>query len=39
MGAVSRLRDEQFPARPGAHCAYCAFQRFCPALTSGTVLS
>ncbi|HYH33640.1 MAG TPA: PD-(D/E)XK nuclease family protein, partial [Nocardioides sp.] len=39
MGAVARLREERFPARPGSHCAHCAFDRFCPALTSGTVLS
>jgi RecB family exonuclease len=39
MAAVARLRDEQFPARPGAHCTYCDFERFCPARTSGTVLS
>jgi superfamily I DNA/RNA helicase/RecB family exonuclease len=39
MEAARRLRDEEFPARPGGHCAYCAFERFCPALTAGTVLS
>ncbi|QZY30092.1 ATP-dependent helicase [Nocardioides coralli] len=37
--AVGRLRDEEFPARPGPQCSYCAFERFCPAQTSGTVLS
>ena len=39
MNAVDRLRAEQFPARPGTHCTYCAFERFCPTQTSGTVLS
>jgi len=39
MEAAQRLRAEEFPARPGAHCGYCAFERFCPALTAGTVLS
>ena len=39
MAAVARLRDERFPARPGAHCTYCEFNRFCPTQTSGTVLS
>ena len=39
MGAVARLRDERFPARPGPHCTYCDFDTFCPALSSGTVLS
>jgi superfamily I DNA/RNA helicase/RecB family exonuclease len=39
MEAASRLRTEEFPARPGNHCQYCAFERFCPALTAGTVLS
>lgn len=37
--AVGHLRDEVFPARPGNHCDYCDFQAFCPATTSGTVLS
>jgi RecB family exonuclease len=39
MEAARRLRTEEFPARSGAHCAYCAFERFCPALTAGTVIS
>jgi RecB family exonuclease len=39
MEAATRLRAEEFPARPGNHCKYCAFERFCPALTAGTVLS
>jgi len=39
MNAVDRLRTEDFPARPGTHCTYCAFARFCPTQTSGTVLS
>ncbi len=39
MEAAGRLRHEEFPARPGTHCAYCAFERFCPARTAGTVLS
>jgi hypothetical protein len=39
MNAVERLRAEEFPARPGTHCTYCAFARFCPTQTSGTVLS
>jgi RecB family exonuclease len=39
MDAARRLRAEEFPARPGPHCDYCAFERFCPALTAGTVLS
>jgi ATP-dependent exoDNAse (exonuclease V) beta subunit len=38
MDAARRLRTEEFPARPGTHCAYCAFERFCPARTAGTVL-
>ncbi|HEY3527838.1 MAG TPA: ATP-dependent DNA helicase [Nocardioides sp.] len=39
MEAARRLRAEEFPARPGTHCDYCAFERFCPARTAGTVLS
>jgi superfamily I DNA/RNA helicase/RecB family exonuclease len=39
MEASRRLRTEDFPARPGSHCDYCAFERFCPALMAGTVLS
>ena len=39
MEAARRLRAEEFPARPGSHCTYCAFERFCPARTAGTVLS
>jgi RecB family exonuclease len=39
MEAAHRLRSEEFPARPGTHCDYCAFERFCPARTAGTVLS
>jgi CRISPR/Cas system-associated exonuclease Cas4 (RecB family) len=39
MEAVGHLREETFPARPGSHCTYCDFARFCPAQTSGTVLS
>jgi len=39
MEAAHRLRAEEFPARPGTHCDYCAFERFCPARTAGTVLS
>jgi superfamily I DNA/RNA helicase/RecB family exonuclease len=39
MEAAGRLRSEEFPARPGTHCAYCAFERFCPARTAGTVLT
>jgi len=39
MEAARRLRAEEFPARPGTHCDHCAFERFCPALTAGTVLS
>jgi CRISPR/Cas system-associated exonuclease Cas4 (RecB family) len=39
MEAARRLRGEEFPARPGAHCDYCAFERFCPARTAGTVLT
>jgi superfamily I DNA/RNA helicase/RecB family exonuclease len=39
MEAATRLRTERFPARPGGHCQYCAFERFCPATTAGTVLS
>jgi superfamily I DNA/RNA helicase/RecB family exonuclease len=39
MEASARLRSEEFPARPGTHCDYCAFERFCPARTAGTVLS
>jgi CRISPR/Cas system-associated exonuclease Cas4 (RecB family) len=38
MDAARRLRAEEFPARPGTHCASCAFERFCPARTAGTVL-
>jgi RecB family exonuclease len=37
--AVGRLRDEEFPARPGDHCRYCDFMVLCPAHHSGTVLS
>jgi superfamily I DNA/RNA helicase/RecB family exonuclease len=39
MEAAARLRSEEFPARPGPHCDHCAFERFCPARTAGTVLS
>ena len=39
MAASTALREERFPARPGEHCKYCDFVRFCPAQTSGTVLS
>ncbi|MFT3872722.1 MAG: ATP-dependent DNA helicase [Nocardioides sp.] len=39
MDAVGRLRTEDFPTRPGSHCDYCTFARFCPALSSGTALS
>jgi superfamily I DNA/RNA helicase/RecB family exonuclease len=39
MEAAHRLRTEEFPTRPGSHCTYCAFERFCPARTAGTVLS
>jgi RecB family exonuclease len=39
MEAARRLRIEEFPARPGTHCDHCAFERFCPARTAGTVLS
>jgi superfamily I DNA/RNA helicase/RecB family exonuclease len=39
MEAARRLRTEEFPARPGAHCDHCAFERFCPARTAGTVVS
>ncbi len=39
MEAARRLRSEEFPARPGAHCTTCTFERFCPARTAGTVLS
>ncbi len=39
MAAVSHLRQETFPARPGGHCDHCDFQRFCPAQNAGTVLS
>ncbi|MEZ5096731.1 MAG: PD-(D/E)XK nuclease family protein [Nocardioides sp.] len=37
--AVGHLRAEVFPARPGSHCDHCEFARFCPAQTSGTVLT
>ena len=39
MDAVTRLRDEEFPARPGSQCDHCDFIRFCPAHTAGTTLS
>jgi superfamily I DNA/RNA helicase/RecB family exonuclease len=39
MTAVSILRAEAFPARPGKHCEHCDFHSLCPAKTSGTVLS
>ncbi len=39
MEAATRLRTEEFPTRPGSHCDYCAFERFCPTRTAGTVLS
>jgi superfamily I DNA/RNA helicase/RecB family exonuclease len=37
--AVARLRDEEFPARPGEQCGHCDFVVMCPAHHSGTVLS
>jgi RecB family exonuclease len=39
MTAVARLRDEEFPARPGEQCRHCDFVVMCPAHHSGTVLS
>lgn len=39
LEAVRRIRDEDFPARAGKHCDYCAFTALCPTKTSGTVLS
>ncbi|HEY6934837.1 MAG TPA: ATP-dependent DNA helicase [Marmoricola sp.] len=39
MEAARTLREERFDARPGGWCDRCAFQRFCPAKTAGTVLS
>jgi RecB family exonuclease len=39
MTAVARLRDEEFPARPGEQCGHCDFVVMCPAHHSGTVLS
>jgi superfamily I DNA/RNA helicase/RecB family exonuclease len=37
--AVRHIRDEEFPARAGKHCDYCAFTGLCPTKTSGTVLT
>lgn len=37
--AATRLRTEDFPARPGGHCDRCEFARFCPAQSAGTVIS
>ena len=34
--AVRRIRDEEFPARPGTHCEHCAFTAICPTKTSGS---
>lgn len=39
MDAVTRLREEEFPARPGSQCDHCDFIRFCPAHIAGTTLS
>ncbi|HET8559479.1 MAG TPA: ATP-dependent DNA helicase [Marmoricola sp.] len=39
MQAARALREERFDARPGSWCERCAFRRFCPAKTAGTVLS
>jgi superfamily I DNA/RNA helicase/RecB family exonuclease len=37
--AVSALRTERFPARPGEHCDHCDFQAICPVKGAGTVLA
>ncbi len=39
MAAVRAVRDEEFVARPGAHCDRCDFHAICPAMSSGSVLS
>ncbi len=36
--AVRRIRDEDFPARAGKHCAVCPFTSLCPQHVRGTVL-
>ena len=39
MQAVAAVRAEEFVARAGKHCDYCAFHAICPTKTPGTVLS
>jgi RecB family exonuclease len=39
MAAVAAVRDEEFVARPGAHCDRCDFHALCPVMSSGSVLS
>jgi RecB family exonuclease len=39
MQAVAAVRSEEFVARAGKHCDYCAFHAICPTKTPGTVLS
>ncbi len=37
--AARQIRDEVFPAVPGAHCRECAFVPICPAKSAGSVVS
>ena len=39
MAAADAIRREEFWARPGDHCKFCAFAQLCPSQVSGTVLS
>jgi len=39
MEAVRVVRGEEFRARAGGHCDYCAFHAICPVKGAGTVLS
>lgn len=36
---VATIRSENFVARPGKHCDYCAFTASCPAVTTSGVIS
>jgi superfamily I DNA/RNA helicase/RecB family exonuclease len=37
-GVVAALTDEQFPARPGEHCTWCAYRICCPAQPEGAAV-
>ncbi len=39
LQAVTTVRDEEFVARPGAHCERCPFTAICPDKTAGSVLA